>query len=129
MSSEKVAFNYLRENFTEPGQPIVHGLVNFKQQLVPDIPNVKFSGLEFKILEYWFDWSASGSTWDGPGIPDKGYKTLPTGTYKKQLCICILPNFSLHLVVIEIGCLFFRKAIPASKPLIPRSYQGQIHDF
>ena len=61
MSSEKVAFNYLRENFTEPGQPIVHGLVNFKPQLVPDIPNVKFSGLEFKILEYWFDWSASGS--------------------------------------------------------------------
>ena len=44
VSHEKVAFNYLRENYTELGQPIVHGLVNFKPELVPDIPSGKFSG-------------------------------------------------------------------------------------
>ena len=40
----------------------------------------------------------------------KGYKTLPDGSYRKQLCICIVPNYVFHIVVIEIGCVFFRIA-------------------
>ena len=105
----KVAFNYLRENYTNSGQPMVHGLLNFKPELVPDIPRGKFAGKETEDI--WIFFQVTGPWSTDPWIPGKGYKTLPTGTYRKQLCICILPNFLIHLVLIEIGCMFFRKAI------------------
>jgi len=58
VSYGKVAFNYLRENYTQSGQPIVHGLVNFKPELVPDIPSGKFSGQKSKNFGYLIvDWA------------------------------------------------------------------------
>ena len=60
---KKVAFNYLRENYTKPDQPFIHGLVNFKPKLMPQDSEKEFEGfgidksrtLARKKSEQYFD--------------------------------------------------------------------------